>query len=112
MVLFSVGLGSSAKQRNTKDIPSAGESILRFRENGNAVTELAQVRELDSLQFIVKDCHGGSYLMATHFELGKVPGGVFMSRALDVSERGLIGGNIAVDVQGHLDCFPISFKVK
>jgi len=41
--------------------------------------------------------------MATNFKLGKVPSGVFVSRALDVSERRLIGGNITVDVQGYLD---------
>ena len=29
----------------------AGESVLGFREDGDAVAKLAQVRELDSLQF-------------------------------------------------------------
>jgi len=41
--------------------------------------------------------------MATYFKLGKVPGGVFVSGALDVTEGGLIGGDIAVNVQGYLD---------
>ena len=41
--------------------------------------------------------------MATDFELGKVPASIFVSWALDMSERGLIGGNVAVDIEGYLD---------
>lgn len=41
--------------------------------------------------------------MTTDFELGKVPARVFVGRTLDVSEGGLVGGNIAVDIQGYLD---------
>ena len=104
LVLFSVGLSCSAKQGNTKDVSVAGESILRFGEDGNAVTELAQVRKLSSLQFHVRNFSSSSYLMATDFKLGEVPRGVFMGRALDVSKRGLIGGNLAMDVQGYLNC--------
>jgi len=81
-----------------------GESVLRFGEDGHPVTELAQVRELGSLQFAVWGSDERKYLMATDFKLGKVPGGVFVGGALDVSEGGLIGGNITVDIQGYLDC--------
>ena len=41
--------------------------------------------------------------MATDFKFGKVPGGVFVSRALDMSKGGFIGGNIAVYVERYLD---------
>jgi len=41
--------------------------------------------------------------VSTDLELGKVPRGVFMSRALDVPERSLIGGNIAMDIEGYLN---------
>ena len=44
-----------------------------------------------------------SYLVATDLELREVPGGILVSRALDVSERSLIGGNIAMDVEGYLN---------
>lgn len=80
-----------------------GESVLRFGEDGNAVTELAQVRELRSLQLAVRGRGESTYLMATYFKLGEVPSGIFVSGALDVTERGLIGGDIAVNVEGYLN---------
>jgi len=46
LVLISIGLSRGTKQRNTEDISMAGKPVLRFREDGDAVTELAQVREL------------------------------------------------------------------
>jgi len=82
----------------------AGESVLRFGEDGHPVTELAQVRELDSLQIIVGGRGESSYLVTTDFKLGKIPGSVFVGGALDVPERGLVCGNIAADVQGYLNC--------
>lgn len=53
-----------------------------------------------------------SYLVATDFKLGKIPGSVFVGRALDVPERGLVGGNIAVDIQGYLNCAHYQFRCK
>ena len=76
----------------------AGEPVLGFGEDGHPVTELAQVRELGSLQIVVGGRGESSYLVATDFKLGKIPGSVFVSRALDVPERGLVSGNIAVDI--------------
>ena len=58
-------------------------------------------------------CRGrgqSSHLMATDFKLGKIPGSVFVGRALDVPERGLISGNIAVDIQRDLNCAYISLN--
>jgi hypothetical protein len=49
LVLFSIGFSRSAKQRDAEDVPATGESVFRFREDGNPITELAQVRELDEL---------------------------------------------------------------
>ena len=42
--------------------------------------------------------------MATDFKLGKVPCGVFVGRALDVPEGGLVGCNITVDIQRYFNC--------
>ena len=42
--------------------------------------------------------------MATNFELGKVPSGILVSRALDMSERGFIRGNVAMDIERYLNC--------
>lgn len=41
--------------------------------------------------------------MTTDLEFGKVPGGIFVSWTLDVSERRLIGCNVAVDVERYLN---------
>ena len=81
----------------------AGESILRFREDGNTVTELAQIRELGLLQLAVGSRGERSYLVTTNLKLCKVPSGILVSRALDVSERGLVGGNVAVDIERYLN---------
>lgn len=43
------------------------------------------------------------YLVTTDLKLCEVPSGILMSRALDVSERGLIGRNVAVNVEGYLN---------
>ena len=81
----------------------AGESVLGFGEDGHPVTELAQVRELSSHQFAVGGCSESSYLVATDFKLGKIPGSIFVGRALDVPEWGLISGDVAVDIQWYLN---------
>jgi len=44
-----------------------------------------------------------SYLVTTDFKLCEVPSGILVSRALDVTERGLIGRNVAVNVEGYLN---------
>jgi hypothetical protein len=41
--------------------------------------------------------------MATDFKLGKVPGCILVSRALDMSERSLIGGDIAVNLERYFN---------
>ena len=46
--------------------------------------------------------------MATDLKLGEVPGCIFVGRALDVSERSLVRGKIAVDVEGYLNFTPPS----
>ena len=43
------------------------------------------------------------YLMSAYFELGSIPGRVFMSWSLHVTELRFISGIITVDVQGQLD---------
>lgn len=42
--------------------------------------------------------------MAADFKLGKVPGGILVGRALDVSERSLVGSDIAVNIERYLNC--------
>ena len=81
----------------------AGKPVLRFREDGNAVTELAQVRELEWLQLTVGDRGEMAYLVTTDLKFCEVPSGILVSGALDVSERGLIGCNVAVNVEGYLN---------
>jgi hypothetical protein len=103
LILFSVRLGCSTKQRDTKDIPVARESILRFGEDGNPITELAQIRKLASFQFAVTDRSGRPHLMAADFKLGKVPGGIFVRWTLDVSERSLVSSNVALDIERYFD---------
>jgi len=44
-----------------------------------------------------------SHLVTTDLKLCEVPSSILVSRALDVSERGLIGCNVAVDVEGYLN---------
>ena len=41
--------------------------------------------------------------MTTDLKLGKIPSGILVSRALDVSERGLIGSNVAMDIERYLN---------
>ena len=49
LVLFGIGRSRSTEQRNTKDIPAAGEPILALRENGDTVPELTQIGELHGI---------------------------------------------------------------
>ena len=48
LVLFSIGLSCSTEQGNAEDVSVAGEPVLRFRKDSNAIAELAQVRKLYS----------------------------------------------------------------
>ena len=104
LVLFSVGLSCSTNQGNAKDISVTSKPVFGFGEDGNTITKLAQVRELGSPQLVIRGEGENSYLVATDLKLCEVPSSIFVSRALDMSERGLIGGNIAVDVEGYLNC--------
>ena len=81
----------------------ASEPVLGFRKDGNPVTELAQIRELGLLQLAVRGEGEQPYLVTTDLKFGKVPSGILVSRALDVSERGLVGSNVAVDVERYLN---------
>lgn len=50
--------------------------------------------------------------MATNFEFSKIPGGVLVSGALDVSERSFVGSNVAMNIERYLDCtLPVSPEV-
>lgn len=105
LVLFCVRLSCGAEQGNTKDVPRAGEPVLRFGKDCNTIAKLAQIRELDQISASDVNRSKRSYLVTTDFKFGKVPGGVLVSRTLNVAERGLIGGDIAVDIEGNLDFF-------
>lgn len=103
LVLVSVGLSCGAEQGNAEDISVTGKPVLGFREDSNTVPELAQVRKLYPLQLARREATERSYLVTTDLEFGKVPSGIFVSRTLDVSERRLIGCNIAVDIERYLN---------
>ena len=51
LILFGVRRSGGTKQRDTEDIPAARESVLRLRQNGNAVSILAQVGILGKDQY-------------------------------------------------------------
>ena len=46
------------------------------------------------------------YLVSAHFELGRIPRRVFVSRALDMTAWCFIGRHVTVDVEWQLDSDP------
>ena len=103
LVLLSVGLCRGAEQGYTKDVPAAGESVLALREDCNTISEFAQVRKLHPPLVDGNEPDNKSYLMTADFKLGEIPGGILVSRTLDMSEGGLVRSDITMDVERYLN---------
>lgn len=76
------------QQANPQYIPQAREPVLALGENRHPVPKLAEIGEL----------------VGADFEFGHVPSIVLLRRALEAARVGLVGGVVAVDVQGEFDC--------
>jgi len=53
--------------------------------------------------YVVRSVNQNRRPVTTDLKFGKAPTGILVSRALDVSERGLIGGNVAMDIERYLN---------
>lgn len=104
LILLCIRGSSRTQQRDAQNVSATREAILAFRENGNAIPELAQVRELKGMRVCLIASSAEAHLVTANLELCNVQGRVLVSGTLHVPELGLICSIVVMNVQRQLDC--------